>query len=96
MEKITLEDIARAGQLSKSECCRYFKRYFKMSPLNYVIDYRIKKSLYLLQRSDVSVTEVAYQVGFNSTSYYISKFREIMRTTPLAYQKKILNNRPSN
>lgn len=96
MEKISLADIARAGQLSKSECCRYFKRYFKMSPLNYVIDYRIKKSLYLLQRSDVSVTEVAYQVGFNSTSYYISKFKEIMRTTPLAYQKKILNNGPSN
>ncbi len=41
-EKIMLEDIARAGQLSRSECCRYFKRFLKCTPLNYVMDYRIQ------------------------------------------------------
>lgn len=43
-EKITLDDIARAGQLSRSECCRYFKRMLKITPLNYVMDYRIQKA----------------------------------------------------
>lgn len=33
-EKMMLEDIARAGQLSRSECCRYFKRYLNSTPLN--------------------------------------------------------------
>ncbi|MNK27537.1 DNA-binding transcriptional regulator MelR [compost metagenome] len=37
-EKILLDDIARAGQLSRSECCRYFKRILKKTPLNYVTD----------------------------------------------------------
>ncbi|KTF60286.1 MULTISPECIES: AraC family transcriptional regulator [Bacillus amyloliquefaciens group] len=87
-EKITLEDIAKAGQLSRSECCRYFKRFLKCSPLHYVIDYRIQKSLYLLQQRDASVTDISYQVGFNSTSYFISRFRHAMKMTPLAYKKQ--------
>lgn len=88
-EKIHLEDIARAGQLSRSECCRYFKRMLKKTPLNYVTDYRIQKSLTLLKQSEFNVTEVAYQVGFNSTSYFIEKFRKSMNMTPLAYKKYI-------
>ncbi|WP_026565672.1 AraC family transcriptional regulator [Bacillus sp. UNC41MFS5] len=86
-EKILLDDIARAGQLSRSECCRYFKRILKTSPLNYVTDYRIQKSLVLLQQPESNVTDVAYQVGFNSTSYFIDKFRKSMNLTPLAYKK---------
>ncbi|MGE8205616.1 AraC family transcriptional regulator [Heyndrickxia sp. NPDC080065] len=86
-EKIMLEEIASAGQLSRSECCRYFKRFLKKSPLNYVTEYRIQKSLVLLQQADSNVTEVAYQVGFNSTSYFIDKFRKSMNMTPLAYKK---------
>ena len=86
-EKILLEDIARAGHLSRSECCRYFKRILKKTPLNYVTDYRIQKSLILLQLSDSNVTDVAYQVGFNSTSYFINKFRKSMNMTPLTYKK---------
>lgn len=88
-EKIHLDDIARAGQLSRSECCRYFKRMLKKTPLNYVTDYRIQKSLPLLQQSEFNVTDVSYQVGFNSTSYFIDKFRKSMNMTPLAYKKYI-------
>lgn len=86
-EKIKLDDIARAGQLSRSECCRYFKRILKTTPLSYVTEYRIQKSLVLLQQAESNVTEVAYQVGFNSTSYFIDQFRKSMKITPLAYKK---------
>ncbi|MBM7586059.1 AraC-like DNA-binding protein/mannose-6-phosphate isomerase-like protein (cupin superfamily) [Bacillus pakistanensis] len=86
-KKIMLDDIAKAGQLSRSECCRYFKRILKTTPLRYVTDYRIQKSLSLLQQAEANVTDVAYQVGFNSTSYFIDKFRKSMNMTPLAYKK---------
>ncbi|WP_078427467.1 AraC family transcriptional regulator [Alkalihalobacterium alkalinitrilicum] len=86
-EKILLDDIARAGGLSRSECCRYFKRILKKTPLNYLTDYRIQKSLLLLQQPESNVTDVAYQVGFNSTSYFIDKFRKSMNMTPLVYKK---------
>jgi len=86
-EKIRLEDIAQAGQLSRSECCRYFKRMLKETPMNYVTNHRIHQSLILLQQETSNVTEVAYEVGFNSTSYFIDQFRKIMNMTPLAYKK---------
>ncbi|WP_150273990.1 AraC family transcriptional regulator [Paenibacillus tepidiphilus] len=86
-EKISLEDIARAGQLSRSECCRYFKKMLHQSPLSYVIDYRIQRSLLLLRQPDANVTDVAYLVGFNSTSYFIDVFRKVRGVTPLAYKK---------
>ncbi|PAD66744.1 AraC family transcriptional regulator [Bacillus sp. 7586-K] len=91
-EKVLLDDIARAGQISRSECCRYFKRILKKTPMKYVTDYRIQKSLILLQQFEANVTDVAYQVGFNSTSYFIDKFRKTINMTPLAYKNKYKNN----
>ncbi|WP_010530203.1 AraC family transcriptional regulator [Lentibacillus jeotgali] len=92
-EKIMLDDIASAGGLSRSECCRYFKSMLKTTPLRYVTDYRIQASLSLLQHTDANVTEIAYQVGFNSTSYFIDKFRKMMNITPLAYKKHNFGDR---
>lgn len=50
-EKIKLDDIAKAGQLSRSECCRYFKKMLKKSPLTYVLNYRIQQSLVIFAAS---------------------------------------------
>ncbi len=90
-EKIKLADIAAAGYLSRSECCRYFQRILKRSPFNYLEHYRIQKSLLLLQNEETNITEVAYRVGFSSTSYFIHKFRKEMNMTPLAYKKQKQN-----
>lgn len=90
-EKIMLDDIARAGQLSRSECCRYFNRMLQTTPLKYVMHYRIQQSLLLLRQEQWNVTEVAYQVGFTSPSYFIEKFRETMNMTPFAYKKETVD-----
>jgi AraC family transcriptional regulator, melibiose operon regulatory protein len=90
-EAVSLENIAKAGLLSKSECCRYFKSILGLSPMQYVNYYRIEKSLSLLQHTDLSVTEVAYKVGFNGSSYYIEQFKKSMHTTPKSYQKSVKN-----
>lgn len=86
-EKITLDDIAASGQISRSECCRYFKRMLDVTPLQYVMKYRIQKSILLLKQEEKSITDVAFEVGFNSTSYFIDQFKKTMGMTPLAYRK---------
>ncbi|ATP93698.1 MULTISPECIES: helix-turn-helix domain-containing protein [Bacillus] len=86
-EKVLLQDIAREGQLSRSECCRYFNDILKKSPIHYVNEYRIQQSLILLQKTDLNITEIAYQVGFSSTSYFINIFKRVKNTTPLSYRK---------
>lgn len=88
-DPIRLEDIARAGQLSRSETCRYFKQIRRTTPMQYVLEYRIQRSLELLQLSERSITEIAYEVGFNSTSYYINQFRKTMNSTPLQFRRKL-------
>ncbi|MGN7413753.1 AraC family transcriptional regulator [Paenibacillus sp. SAF-068] len=86
---IRLEDIARIGQLSRSETCRYFKQILRTTPMQYVLEYRIQRSIELLQLSEPSITEIAYEVGFNSTSYYINQFRKTMNSTPLQFRRKL-------
>ncbi|MDO3409838.1 AraC family transcriptional regulator [Saccharibacillus sp. CPCC 101409] len=89
-EPVRLEDIARAGGLSRSECCRYFNTFLGGTPLGYVADYRIRQAMDLL-RGDANVTETGYRVGFVSTSHFIEKFRLKTGLTPLAYKKKEAN-----
>lgn len=86
-EKITLEDIAKVGFLSKSGCLSLFKRYLNETPINYLIRYRLKISTRLLCSTGSSVTEIAYLVGFSNASYFTECFRKLYDCTPLEYRK---------
>lgn len=86
-EKISLEDLAEQIHLCRSESCRLFKRYMNESMFQYLLDYRIEKSLELLRRSELDVTQIAGHVGFASPGYYSRIFRRKMGCTPLEYRK---------
>ena len=86
-EKITLEDIAAQASICQSECCRFFKKHMKESLFDYLISFRIEKSLPLLRETDLPVTEIAGRVGFSTSAYYAKVFRERMRCTPTRYRE---------
>lgn len=85
-EKLSLEDIARAGQVSKGECCRIFKKTLRQSPFSYLHSYRVQRSLPLLAKSGSSITEIAGEVGFSGASYYSEVFRKYMGCSPREYR----------
>ena len=87
-EKITLEDVARQVGLCKSECCRFFKRQMGQSLFDYLLDYRIGRSLALLEEGGATVAEVASQVGFSNPAYFSKVFRTRMKLSPREYQKQ--------
>ncbi len=89
--KITLKDIAKVGNISRSECSRFFKKMTNLSPFEYLIKYRISQSVILLKESDLSITEIASEVGFGSVSYYIEKFRKQTNYTPKIFRNKSIN-----
>ena len=91
IEEISLDDIADATSLSKSECCRFFKKHMKMTIFDYILYYKIQKSLPMLLE-DQSITDTALSVGFSSSSYYTQIFKRYMKCTPLQYKKNLLNN----
>lgn len=88
MEKITLDDIAAQINICKSECCRFFKKYMQQSLFDYLLYYRIEKSLPLLTENRLSVTEIAEQTGFSSSGYFSRVFKEQMNCSPSQYRKK--------
>ena len=55
----------------------------------YINDFRMEKAKYLLTHSDAPVTEIAMQVGFNSTSYFIKKFQQSNKVSPHKYRKSM-------
>ena len=56
--KITLDDIAESCNISKSECCRFFKKATRQTPFEYLLNYRIKKSIPLLLNDKYNITEI--------------------------------------
>jgi AraC-like DNA-binding protein/mannose-6-phosphate isomerase-like protein (cupin superfamily) len=88
-EKITLDEIAATVNLSRNECCRFFKRSANCTLFEYIMDYRISKGSELLQSNDMSVKEVAYIVGFGDASYFITRFKRKTGYTPKEYRNKI-------
>lgn len=85
--KISLEEICREINVSKSECCRCFQRKLKMSPFEYLLTYRITAAAKLLETSNLTVVEIALQTGFSSNSYFCKLFRKYMSQTPLEYRE---------
>jgi len=92
---LTLTGIAAAGSVSRGECCRLFNRSIGMTPFEYLIKYRIEKSLALLHDTDRPVSVIADKVGFNSTSYYIKCFKKITGGTPKKYRMMRGDDYPS-
>ena len=88
---ISLDEIAEYTSLSKSECCRFFKKHMDMTIFDYILYYKIQKSLPMLLE-DQSITDTAFSVGFSSASYYTQIFKRYMKCTPLQYKKSLLMN----
>lgn len=86
-EKITLEDLAAQIHLCKSESCRLFKRYMNESMFDYLLSYRVERSLELLRHSGLDVTQIACRVGFANPGYYSRIFKRKMGCTPLEFRK---------
>lgn len=86
---ITLEDIAEACLLSKSSCCRLFKKVFRQSPMEYVTSYRINQSFMLISDDRYTITEIAYETGFTNSSYFTEMFRKVTGMTPTQYKKEV-------
>lgn len=98
-EKITLDDIALHIHVSKSECCRCFKRSVGMTPFEYLMKYRIFEATNLMKdplHASDSIADIALSVGFNNLSYFSKLFGKYMNCTPRQYKNNTHGYSPSN
>lgn len=87
-ERVTLADIAAAGNVSRSKCCAVFKYYLQQSPIDFLNHYRLEVSCNLLKKQEWNVTQVAVACGFNHLSYYSKLFYRNYGCTPSEYRRK--------
>ncbi len=91
-EHITLDQLADSIHTSKSECCRCFKRTLQLTPIEYLMRYRILKAANMIQSDDPlshSISNLAFSVGFNNASYFNKIFKQYLKCTPREYRKNI-------
>lgn len=85
-ENITLKDISQKTNMSESNFSQHFKKEMGMSPQKYLNNLKLEESLDLLQHD--TVTEVSFELGYDSPSHFIRIFKEKYKTTPKQYQLK--------
>lgn len=85
-ERITLDEIAAAGGVCRSKCCRIFRRYLGHTPNDYLNSFRLEKGMELLKSTDMTITEIAGACGFGSASYFTEMFTKQKGCSPRAYR----------
>ena len=92
-EQISLEDVSRILNVDKSHFCRLFKGITGMSFVDYLNYVRIQKAEKLLSETLKSVSEIAFETGFLSSSYFSEIFKRNNFITPREYRKMITANK---
>ncbi len=87
---LNLNFLSRVHFTSKYHLLRLFKRYYGLTPKQYVIDKRIKKSKEHLDKG-MSVTETCFAVGFESVGSFSTLFKAKTGKSPNEYQKEQLS-----
>ncbi len=91
-EPLTLDDLAGCVHMNSRYFCRFFKELTQQSPIDYLNSYRIEAACEKISTTDKSITEIAFDCGFNDASYFVKVFKKYKKTTPSQYLHNELEN----
>ena len=86
-EELTLDHIGSLYALSERSLNRLFKEHTGLGPIHYLNQLRLCKAIELMRHSDSSVTDIAYNCGFNDSNYFSYCFRKKFGVPPRSFQK---------
>ena len=86
-KKITLNEVSSMVSMSEEAFCRFFKRVLNKPFFTFINEYRINIACKLLIESELQVSEIAYQSGYESLPFFYRQFQKFKDTSPLAYRK---------
>lgn len=87
-EPIDLETLSNITHVNKYYLAHSFKREYGISPINYLIERRIRESKYMLEHTDYALSQIAHFLGFSSSSYFSQSFRRFTGQSPTDYRKQ--------
>ena len=86
-EQISLQQISEELRVSWSYLSHVFKALTGYSPFQYVLHRRIGEAQTLLLETDLSIQEIAFQVGYQTQSYFTQRFSKLVGVSPMRYRK---------
>lgn len=89
MEKIEISILAKIANWSEQHYIREFTKYVGTTPYQYVLEKKIEKSKVLLRETNISTTNIAFDLGFSSYSNFCNAFKKITGKSPNKYRNEI-------
>jgi AraC-like DNA-binding protein len=84
---LDVEALARGAHMSAGHLSRQFRLAFGESPYSYLMTRRIERAMALLRGSDLSVTEICFEVGCSSLGTFSTRFTELVGEPPSSYRR---------
>lgn len=90
LDQISLEDIALHSNISPRHLNRIFKSHYQTSPIAYLQRLRLERACNLLRLTQLPITQVSYQSGFNDSNYFTRRFRSTYGISPKQFRQREL------
>ena len=87
--RLTLKEISEAVGYSSSHFSLIFKKEIGHSPLNYFNLLKIQKACFLLDSTDMKISQICYKIGIEDAYYFSRLFSKIMGMSPRDYKKTL-------
>lgn len=88
-ESVSVIELSKQAGMPESTFRHSFKKTIGISPIDYLIRFRIEKATEMMAKnSKIKVIDVAMKVGFDNSSYFARKFKEVTGVTPINYLKQ--------
>jgi AraC-like DNA-binding protein len=86
---ITIEQLSRKAALSPYYFIRLFRRIYRQTPHQYLVQQRIARAKELLRTTDLPITEICVAVGFESLGSFSALFSKVAGLSPSAYRASV-------
>lgn len=90
---LSIADISSAAHFSRYHFIRLFRKAFDVTPHQYLIHRRVERAKRLLLESDASVTDICFDVGFESLSSFSTLFRKMVGQSPSGFRSEMLERK---
>ncbi|HSL46742.1 MAG TPA: AraC family transcriptional regulator [Anaerolineales bacterium] len=87
-QPLDLDELARIANFSRYHFLRAFRRAFQTTPHEYLTRRRIERAKELLAESELTVTEICFEVGFESLGSFSMLFHKIVGWSPSIYRAR--------
>lgn len=88
-ENLKIEELAFLCGLSVSSFQRKFKAIFQSSPKQYILSKRLIKGKSLLEKTNMNISEIAYDCGFEDAGHFSKSFTSVYKKSPRAFRESI-------